>query len=259
MSTILYASPVFGPVHSRRLGVSLGVNLLPADGKVCTFDCVYCECGFNAERHARGAMPRRADVAAALERKLRGMSLAGQLPDVITFAGNGEPTLHPEFASIVDDVVSLRDKYCPAAKVSLLSNATMAHRPAVHAAMMRMDNNILKLDTVSPEYIRMVNRPVDKGYDVEEIIETLCSFNGRVIVQTMFMRGFLGCRDVRNTADEYVDPWLRAIERIKPGGVMIYTIDRDTPDRRLAKATKEELDSIYRRVKALGIPCTASY
>ena len=142
MSTIIYPSPIFGPVHSRRLGLSLGVNLLPADGKVCTFDCVYCECGFNADHRPQLPLPTREEVAEALEAKLRQMQADGRLPDVITFAGNGEPTCHPHFPEIVDDTIRLRDSYCPQAKVSVLSNATLIHRQQVHDALMRVDNNI---------------------------------------------------------------------------------------------------------------------
>ena len=159
MSTVIYPSPIFGPVHSRRLGISLGINLMPADGKVCTFDCIYCECGFNADHRPRLKRPTREEVAAALEQKLKEMQADGQLPDVLTFAGNGEPTAHPQFTGIIDDTIRLRDSYCPEAKVSVLSNATMAMRPDVHAALERVDNNILKLDTVSQEYINKVNRP----------------------------------------------------------------------------------------------------
>lgn len=259
MSTVIYPSPVFGPVHSRRLGISLGINLLPGDGKICTFDCIYCECGFNKEHRTHSPMPSREEVVTALENKLISMKAQGEVPDVLTFAGNGEPTMHPLFAEIVGDTLALRDKYCPKAKVSLLSNATMAHRPAVRSAMMRIDNNILKLDTVAADYINKVDRPVVKGYDVSGIVETLRSFRGKVIVQTMFIRGTFEGRSVCNTGDEYVTPWLQAIEHIRPGSVMIYTIDRETPGKGLEKASKEELDTIRNRVLALGIECTASY
>ena len=141
MSTIIYPSPVFGPVHSRRLGISLGINLLPADGKVCSFDCVYCECGFNEDHRPTLPLPTREEVAAKLEEKLQQMAADGQLPDVLTFAGNGEPTCHPHFAKIIDDTIRLRDQYCPKAKVSVLSNSTMIHRQTVHDALMRVDNN----------------------------------------------------------------------------------------------------------------------
>ena len=259
MSTVIYPSPIFGPVHSRRLGLSLGINLMPADGKICTFDCIYCECGFNDDHKPTKRRPTREEVAHALETKLRAMQAEGRLPDVLTFAGNGEPTAHPHFGEIIDDTIRLRNQYCPNAKVSVLSNSTFAHIPKVHAALERVDNNILKLDTVDAGYVNKVNRPTGIAYDVDKIVETLASFNGHVIVQTMFMRGKMNGEDVDNTGECYVAPWLEAVERIKPQAVMIYTIDRETPDHDLLKASHETLDAIRDRVKAMGITCTASY
>ena len=254
MSTIIYPSPIFGPVHSRRLGLSLGINLLPADGKACSFDCIYCECGFNEDHRPNLPLPTREKVAQALEQKLQQMQQEGQLPDVLTFAGNGEPTCHPHFADIIADTIQLRNQYCPEAKVSVLSNATMIHRPEVHHALMQVDNNIQKLDTVDPDFIRKVDHPAG-SYDVQRIIERLKAFNGHVIIQTMFLHG----NDIDNTTDHYVNPWLETIKAIAPRQVMIYTIDRETPDLTLRKATPEELDTIRDRVIASGIPCTASY
>lgn len=258
MSTIIYPSPIFGPVHSRRLGLSLGVNLLPADGKVCTFDCVYCECGFNADHRPQLPLPTREEVAEALEAKLRQMQADGRLPDVITFAGNGEPTCHPHFPEIVDDTIRLRDSYCPQAKVSVLSNATLIHRQQVHDALMRVDNNIQKLDTVAPAYIRLVDRP-QGSYDVLQVIEHLKAFQGHVIIQSMFMQGTAGGESVDNTGDDYVLPWLKAVAHIAPQQVMVYTIDRETPMQSLLKATPQQLDRIALLVRQLGIPCSVSY
>ena len=264
MSTIIYPSPIFGPVHSRRLGISLGINLLPADGKVCSFDCIYCECGFNEDHRPSLPLPTREEVAAKLEARLRQMQADGQLPDVLTFAGNGEPTCHPHFPEIIDDTIRLRDQYCPSAKVSVLSNSTMIHRKAVHDALMRVDNNILKLDTVDPLYINKVDHP-NGTYDVRAIIERMKAFHGHLIIQTMFMRGEVtnpatGIREsVDNTGEQYVAPWLEAVREIAPQQVMIYTIDRETPAQGLLKATPAQLDAIHDRVLALPIPCTASY
>ena len=258
MSTIIYPSPIFGPVHSRRLGISLGVNLLPADGKVCSFDCIYCECGFNEDHRPTLPMPTRQEVALKLEEKLKQMASEGQLPDVLTFAGNGEPTCHPHFSEIIDDTIRLRNQYCPSAKVSVLSNSTMIHRKQVHDALMKVDNNILKLDTVDPIYINKVDHP-NGTYDVKAIIERLKAFHGHVIIQTMFMRGECKGESVDNTGEEYVAPWLEAVKQIAPQMVMIYTIDRETPAQGLQKATHEQLDTIRDRVIAAGIPCTASY
>ena len=254
MSTIIYPSPIFGPVQSRRLGISLGINLLPPDGKVCTFDCIYCECGFNENHRPKQPLPTREQVVTALERKLQQMQEDSQMPNVLTFAGNGEPTCHPRFADIIDDTIRLRDQYCPQAKVSVLSNSTMIHRPDVHDALMRVDNNIQKLDTIAPDFIRQVDRPTG-AYDVGLIIERLKAFHGHVIIQTMFLKG-LG---IDNTTEQYVAPWLEAVKDIAPSQVMIYTIDRETPDQSLLKAAHEELDAIRDRVIAAGIPCSASY
>lgn len=255
MSTIIYPSPIFGPVHSRRLGLSLGINLLPADGKVCSFDCIYCECGFNEDHRPQLPLPTREEVAQALERKLQQMTAEGQRPDVLTFAGNGEPTCHPRFADIIADTIALRNKYCPEAKVSVLSNSTMIHRQDVHDALLRVDNNILKLDTVDPDFIRRVDHPAG-SYDVSLIVERMKAFGGHCIIQTMFLRSTDG---LDNTTDRYVAPWIEAVKAIAPQLVMIYTIDRETPDTRLLKATHEQLDTIRDRVVAAGIACTASY
>ena len=258
MSTILFPSPIFGPVHSRRLGISLGVNLLPADGKYCTFDCIYCECGFNGDHRTRSPYPTRAAVAQELETTLERMQRDGRGPDVITFAGNGEPTMHPDFAGIIEDTIALRDTYFPEAKISVLSNATFSRRPAVFAALRRVDNNILKLDTVSPDYIAHVDRPQVR-YDVDELVKGLCAFEGKVQIQSLFMTGSYDGRSVDNTGDEYVEPWLEKLRLIAPEEVYVYTIDRDTPAKGLRKAAPEVLDGIAERVRVLGLKCQVSY
>ena len=258
MSTVIYPSPIFGPIHSRRLGISLGINLMPADGKLCSFDCIYCECGFNGDHRPTLPRPTREEVADKLEQQLQKMVDEGHLPDVLTFAGNGEPTCHPHFAEIIDDTIRLRNQYCPQAKVCVLSNSTMIHRPAVHDALMRVDDNILKLDTVDPIYINKVDRPTG-AYDVNAIIERMKAFNGHIIIQTMFMRGMYNGESVDNTREEYVAPWLDIVKTIRPQQVMVYTIDRETPSKGLEKASHEQLDAIRYRVIALGIPCSASY
>ena len=238
--------------------MSLGINLLPPDGKVCTFDCIYCECGFNADHRPKSKLPTHAEVIAALEKRLQDMKANGPSPDVLTFAGNGEPTSHPEFAAIMRDVIRLRNEYFPEAKVSVLSNSTFIHRPEVRDALMSVDNNILKLDTIDPIYINKVDRP-NAHYDVRRIIEDMKSFNGHLIIQTMFMKGTYNGESVDNTTEEYVLPWLEAVREIAPKEVMVYTIDRETPAHGLEKATHEELDSIRDRVISIGIPCQASY
>lgn len=256
--TVIYPSPIFGPVHSRRLGVSLGINLLPADGKVCSFDCIYCECGFNADHRPSKPMPTREEVREALEARLKDMKANGPFPDVLTFAGNGEPTAHPHFPEIIEDTLALRDQYFPKAKVSVLSNSTFIHRPAVFAALNKVDNNILKLDTVDDGYIHLVDRPAAK-YSVSDIVERLKAFKGNCIIQTMFMKGTYMGKDVDNTSDKYVLPWLEAVKEIAPRQVMIYTIDRETPDQDLEKATHEELDRIVALLSKEGISASASY
>ena len=258
MSTIIYPSPIFGPVHSRRLGVSLGINLMPGDGKVCTFDCLYSECGFNADHRAHLRRPTREEVRTALEARLQDMQANGPAPDVLTFAGNGEPTAHPHFAEIIDDTLALRDRYFPSAKVSVLSNSTMLHRPEVVDALCRIDNNILKLDTVDGDYIRRVDRPTG-AYDVQQIIARLKAFQGRLVIQTMFMKGTHNGLSVDNTGDCYVLPWLDAVKEIAPRQVMIYTIARETPDQHLEKATPEELDRIAALVRSAGLDVSVSY
>ncbi len=256
--TVIYPSPIFGPVHSRRLGVSLGINLLPADGKLCSFDCIYCECGFNADHRPKLPMPTREEVREALEVKLQDMQANGPAPDVLTFAGNGEPTLHPHFPEIIADTLELRDKYFPKAKVSVLSNATMITKPEIRMALAKVDNNILKLDTIDMDYIHLTDRPVGK-YSVEDIIGNMQAFDGNCIVQTMFMKGTFEGKDVNNTTDDYVFPWLEQVKEIAPRQVMIYTIDRETPAHGLLKATHDELDRIGELVRDAGIPCSVSY
>ena len=258
MSTTIYPSPIFGPVKSRRLGVSLGINLLPADGKVCTFDCIYCECGLNVSRRAKGAMPTREEVAKALEEKLIEMNDNGELPDVLTFAGNGEPTIHPHFKDIIDDTIRLRDRLCPNAKVSVLTNATLITRESVFEALKKVDNNILKLDTVDSGYISIVDRPSGK-YNLDAIIGRMKAFEGKAVIQTMFLKGEVDGRNVDNTGDSYVMPWIAAVKEIAPREVMIYTIDRETPISTLQKATREELDRIVALLADEGIKATASY
>ncbi len=259
MSTVIYPSPIFGPVHSRRLGVSLGINLLPDDGKRCTFDCIYCECGFNGDFPSSKPFPSKEEVLRALEETLKDRKEKGLPLDDITFAGNGEPTMHPHFPEIVDGVEAIRDKYYPQVKLSVLSNSTFTFSEKVRQALGKIDNNILKLDTVDPDYIQMVDRPTGK-YNVEEIIRNLKKFNGHVIIQTMFMKGkTMNGADVDNTSDRFVLPWLEAVKAIKPQKVMVYTVARETPDPYLQKATHEELDRIAQLVEKAGIPAMASY
>lgn len=231
---------------------------MPADGKLCTFNCIYCECGFNEDFRPKLPRPTREEVRQALEARLQDMQANGPAPDVLTFAGNGEPTAHPHFAEIIDDTLALRDRYFPNAKVSVLSNSTFIHKPAVFAALNKIDNNILKLDTVDEAYIHDLDRPTGR-YSVNDIIEGMKAFKGRCIIQTMFLKGSYKGKDMDNTSDKYVLPWLEKVKEIAPRQVMIYTIDRETPDHDLRKAPPSVLDAIRDRVLAMGIPCSAAY
>ena len=258
MSTMLFPSPIFGPVHSRRLGVSLGINLLPADGKICSFDCIYCECGLNGSHRPHLRCPSRALVVSSLEEKLVEMAADGVKPDNLTFAGNGEPTSHPEFPAIVDDVIALRNRFAPSAKISVLTNASHILKPAIFEALLKVDNPLLKLGTVDPDYIRRVDRP-NSRYDLPALIKQMQAFNGKCMIQTMFMKGDWQGVSVDNTGDEYVLPWLEVVKSIHPELVTIYTLDRETPSKSLLKATHEELDRIADLIHAAGLKCTVSY
>ena len=258
MSCIIYPSPIFGPIYSRRLGISLGINLLPEGGKVCSFDCLYCECGFNKDHRSNTKLPSREKVKTELETRLHQLDSEGIKLDVLTFAGNGEPTSHPQFAEIIDDVIELRNAYCPSAKISVLSNSTFIIRPQVFNALLKVDNNILKLDTVDVNFIRLVDRP-NSGYSLDRIIETLIAFKGHLTIQTMFLKGIFDGIELNNTTDQYVNPWLEVLEKIQPQSVMIYTIDRETPVKSLQKATKEELNQIRDKLIAKGFQVQVAY
>lgn len=256
--TALFHDIIFGPVHSRRLGLSLGVNLLPTESKLCSFDCIYCECGWNAEHPGIRRFNDRADVREQLEATLRRMVADHTPPDVITFAGNGEPTLHPRFEAVIDDTLALRDALCPAAKVSVLSNATQLHRDDVCRALSRVDNNILKLDSAFDETVRKMNNPRNPDYSVRTIAEQMKRFEGRMILQTMFLKGICDGEPIDNTTEEEVAAWLRIVDEIRPQQVMVYSLDRDTPCPTLEKVPREELQAIAARVEAIGIPCSVA-
>ena len=224
---------------------------------MCSFDCIYCECGWNDEHPGKRRFNAREDVRAMLEETLQKMVADGTPPDVITFAGNGEPTMHPDCENIIEDTIDLRDKHCPAAKVSVLSNATQIHREDVRRALLRVDNNILKLDSAFDETVQLVNKP-QGAYTVARTVELLKAFKGNLILQTMFLRGeYLGKR-VDNTTEEEVAAWLKLVEEIRPKQVMVYSLDRDTPCQTLEKVEKEELREIAARVEALGIHCSVA-
>ena len=255
--TALYNNIIFGPVRSRRLGLSLGVNLLPIESKLCSFDCIYCECGWNDDHRGLRRFNAREDVYAMLDETLAKMVGEGTPPDVITFAGNGEPTMHPDFEAIIEDTIALRDKHCPAAKVSVLSNATQIHREDVRRALKRVDNNILKLDSAFDATVQLMNKP-QGNYTVARTVEMLKMFDGDFILQTMFLRGeYLG-KVVDNTTEEEVAAWLKVVEVLHPKQVMVYSLDRDTPCQTITKVEKDDLRTIAERVEALGIPCSVA-
>ena len=227
---------VFGPIKSRRLGNSLGINLLPINGKICTFDCIYCECGWNRDGLDDTRLPKAIEVHEALEAKLIAMVDAGIPVDSLTFSGDGESTIHPEFPRIIDDTLALRDRYYPSAKVSVLSNATQVHRPEIFAALRKVDNPILKIDAPTNEWVEKINHPAP-GYDVNRVVEALKQFNGDFVLQTMFLKS----KDFDSSAPEVLNGWMDLVRILKPREVMAYTIDRPTPEEGLRKFTVEEM------------------
>ena len=256
--TILFHEIVYGPVHSRRMGISLGVNLLPYDGKLCSFDCIYCECGFNRDFRTKTKLPDRDNVRAALLDKLQSLQDQGAKLDVITFAGNGEPTMHPEFEGIIGDTLLLRDRYYPHTKISVLSNGLHLNKKEVFDAMKKVDNPILKLDSAFDETARRIDRPNAASYSVSQQVERYKLFQGDFILQSMFLRGRFEGSVVDNTTEEELSAWLALVRSLRPREVMIYTIDRETPARELEKAPLGVLHDIARRVGELGIQTTVA-
>jgi wyosine [tRNA(Phe)-imidazoG37] synthetase (radical SAM superfamily) len=253
MQTVLFHSTVFGPIHSRRLGVSLGINLMPDDGKICSFDCVYCEAGYDSQGQGTAGVSTKEEVKQLLEHKLRTMKSADEHLDVITFSGNGEPTLHPQFREIVHDVLHLRNKYFPEVKVTVLSNSSMLGKSTVVDALKDVDLNILKLDSAIPSTFRLINQPVNESYQPEGVVDRMKQFEGKLIIQTMMLRGEHDGQHFDNTTDEEVDALIAAYKEVNPQEVMIYSIDRPTPEKNIEKITKEELEKIGKRISDAGI------
>lgn len=253
MSGFLFGEIIFGPVRSRRFGVSLGINLLPLDSKLCSFDCIYCECGLTG--HEPGTKPQlytAAQILQALEIKFREMKSAGQAPDSITFAGNGEPTLHPEFAEVMKGVAELRNSFFPKAKVTVLSNASLLNRENLKAALLLADNNVLKLDAGSEEMFRAINRPLNK-VALNDIVKRLTEFGGELVIQSLFLRGTVEGKRIDNTVPSEVDAWLEHLKIIRPKLVMIYPIDRIPPFSTLEKVSHNELMEIAGKVESIGL------
>ena len=230
---------VFGPIHSRRLGNSLGINLLPERGKICTFDCIYCECGWNKDGRGDTQLPSVERVRNALEFKLQ-QCLSIDLPiDSITFSGDGEPTLNPEFPQIIDDTIALRDQYYPDSKITVLSNATRVHLPEVFNALRKVDNPTMKIDAPTNEWIEKINHPAP-GYDIHRVVEALKQFNGAFILQTMFLKS----KDFDSSSSEVLQGWMDIVRVLKPREIMVYTIDRPTPEEGLQKFTVKEMHDL---------------
>lgn len=253
---MLFQSIVYGPIHSRRLGTSLGMEIMPLEHKLCTFDCVYCECGWNQPVH-KPVLPSRKEIHDALEAKLKEI-VNDTCLDVITFSGNGEPTLHPDFLTIIQDTCALRDRYCPSAKVSVLSNSTQLGRPDVVEALRLCDNRILKFDAATDIMMRRIDRPVNNQLTVATLLQWLKQFNGDFTLQTCFLRGEHNGEILDNTTDEELTAWYRAVETLRPKQVMIYVIDRKTPEEHLEKISRAEMESIAAPLIAKGFDVSIS-
>lgn len=252
MPTFLFHDIIFGPVISRRLGVSLGVNLLPTASKFCNFNCIYCECGWTLNKKSP-QFPSRELVNKLLVERLQERHSKREPIDVITFAGNGEPTIHPHFPEIIDDTIQARDQYFPEAKVVVLSNATMLHNTKVVEALKKVDQAALKLDSAIDTTMHLINGP-QMPLSVAQIEERLRAFGHNFTLQTLFLRGHFSGAVVDNTTSQELEAWLAVVERLRPHDVMIYTIDRETPASDLHKVPLEKLQSIAASVEALGIP-----
>jgi wyosine [tRNA(Phe)-imidazoG37] synthetase (radical SAM superfamily) len=251
---MLFGSIVYGPIRSRRLGVSLGVNLMPTTAKLCTFDCVYCECGWN-QPVSHPSLPTREEVRIALESQL---SIAVEPIDVITFSGNGEPTLHPDFLGIIQDTCALRDQYCPKAKVSVLSNSTQLGRTDVIEALRLCDNRILKLDSAIDATMRLIDKPVNAQLTVKQIAQWLSIFDGDFTLQTCFLRGEYQGQTIDNTTPEELTAWYKMVDYLHPKQVMIYVIDRVTPLETLEKIPAETMEKIAIPLREKGIDVIVS-
>ena len=248
---MLFPSIVYGPIRSRRLGVSLGVNLMPTDAKLCSFDCVYCECGWN-QPVLHPQLPTRQQVREALASNLSPFASSPQL-DVITFSGNGEPTMHPDFLGIIQDTCALRDQYCPNAKVSVLSNSTQLGRVEVVQALKLCDTRILKLDSAIDATMRLIDKPVNPHLTVAQVMEWLQQFDGNFTLQTCFLRGDYHGQVIDNTTPEELAAWYQAVEILHPKQVMIYVIDRATPLQTLEKIPAEQMQAIAKPLLDKGI------
>ncbi len=251
MATILFNEIVFGPIKSRRLGNSLGVNLLPKFGKWCSFDCIYCECGWNKDGKKDTVLPTKDEVYMALDEKLHTLSAEGTPVDTITFSGNGEPTMHPDFSDIIDFTLALRDKLYPDAKVSVLTNASQLGKEKVRETLFKVDNPILKIDSPLEKLVEVINIP-NAAYSLAEAIANIKLFNHNFILQTMFLKGVENGVEIDCTNPEHVQAWQNLVRELAPREVMMYTIDRETPAKNLQKVTVEEMEAIAAPLKEEG-------
>ncbi len=240
----LWEDIAFGPIKSRRLGSSFGINILPTTKKVCSFDCIYCECGWTLEKSiATDEFPPLQTVNEAIEHHLQHCKTEHIAIDSLTFAGNGEPTLHPDFGAIIDHLIVLRDKYYPKAVISCLSNSTQLLRSDVKEALLKIENPILKLDAVTPELFALINKPTIP-VKVEEVIEALQQFKHQYILQTLFFRGEFEGTPFDNGAEPHLSEWLKAVALTQPKELMLYSLDRATPAQQIYPYNAEELAHI---------------
>lgn len=258
MGTFLFDQIIFGPVQSRRLGASLGINLLPNDRKICTFNCLYCECGWTDHAGEEAtALHSREEIRQELEKKLQAMRTNGDPLDTITFAGNGEPTMHPAFDLIIQDTLALRKRFFPDASIAVLSNASLIHKSTVFNALKQVDQNILKLDSAFEHTVQRLNQP-HGNFDLQRTIHHMKAFGGSLVIQTLFVRSHYNGHSIDNTTPEEVEAWLKVVGEIAPSRVMIYTIARDTPVEGMERVSYEELRDIARRVESMDIPVQIS-
>ena len=254
--SILFEDIVFGPIKSRRLGTSLGINVLPTTQKICNFNCVYCECGWNKDEsfiNPQQQLHTRQEIKQALEKKMKEIKEEGIVLNSLTFAGNGEPTIHPEFSEIVDDVLKLRSQFYPEAEITVLTNSTGLNKTSVFDALLKIDNPILKLDAGSEEMFKSINRLNSSSVDFQKILSCLERFGKRGIIQTLLLRGNHNNETINNFSDKEFTLYLEHLKRINPRYVMLYAIDRETPEQNLEKISVPELESYAEKIRALGI------
>lgn len=243
---------VFGPVDSRRYGKSLGVNPFPLGEKICSFNCPYCECGWTNKhwvgKHDEILWPEVDGLLHEIDDRLVRARDQGERIDAITFAGNGEPTLYPEFKALIDGTIELRTKWVPEARVIVLTNASELHRPEIREALLRADETCIKLDAISPKAVRAINKP-HPSLSMENLINQMLTFPSPVI-QTMFIHG-----PADNTGEKEIALWIDTLKRIRPARIDLYSIDRAAPDPRVTRVSAETLQTIADRVRReVGVP-----